>query len=142
MRKYNAFTLIEVMLSVSLLALISGGAFYLSNNIISKSNTGSAKDIVETALYKAQQEAISGKYDSNIGVKIGQNSVVIFSGDSYATRDVDKDSPFDYPSPISVSGTDEFVFTKVTGKSSASNTVSITSNNSVEVVRVNLYGVY
>ncbi len=67
--------------------------------------------------------------DSDWGVYIGADSIVLFKGDDYATRDSDYDEIYAKTSNVSVSGISEEVFEKFTGDPSATGDIILSTSN-------------
>jgi type II secretory pathway pseudopilin PulG len=127
----KAFTLVEVLLSVGLMAMIVAIPFTLNSSIIYRVQAESAQSQVGNAFRKAQTYAQQGRYDSNWGVYIQSSSITVFSGATYATRNTTYDDVITFDSSkISMSvtsGVNQVVFTKITGIPSAASTVVITA---------------
>ena len=109
------FTLIELLLAVSLVAIIGvfmfpvGISFHRSQ-MLSETTSG-----VETALRKAQNFAMTGKNETSYGVKILDDSYIIFEGDTFDSRVTSEDEVYRKSASVDSSGADEVVFHELTG---------------------------
>jgi prepilin-type N-terminal cleavage/methylation domain-containing protein len=139
-REKRGFTLVEmiVVLSITILLIMTSDSIYTKlksyNNL--KIATGS---LVEAIRY-AQTNSQTMKDDSTWGVKILSSQIVIFKGLSYATRDIVKDQPLDFPPGISSSGLDELVFSKMNGWTINTGTIVITNDSSIKNILINEKG--
>lgn len=126
------FTAIELILVVVFVALIAGvtvpmyGNFQVSNNIdLSVSKT-------TQTLRRAQILSQANEGDSNWGVSVGQDHILLFKGTSSTTRDTDFDEVFDLTGNIVVSGNQDIVFDKLTGEPQTVGSINFSSNNNNE----------
>lgn len=126
------FTAIELILVVVLVALLAGvtvpmyGKFQVTNNLdltVSKS--------VQT-LRRAQVLSQANDGDSNWGVSIGQDQILLFKGNSSTTRSTEFDEIFNLEGNIQISGQQDIVFEKLTGKPQSFGSINIASNNNNE----------
>ncbi len=137
----SGFTLIEVLLSVALIA----GAFAVTGPVLHSFYLWSELNVVATetaqSLRRAQVLARSGQDDSQWGVRIDSGLVTIFQGPSYAGRDSTYDELMTYPQAITASGLSEVVFVKSSGAPSATGTITFTSpQGQTKVITVNAEG--
>jgi len=133
----KGLTLIELMIVVALIVMFSVLALPMGFNFFQESTLKDQARNIENSLRKAQALAITGRGDSNVGVKIEQNECIIFEGELYNNRRVASDIDVPFSVTISVSGADEIVFQKSTGLlafplGEASITVTL-GNNSKEI---------
>lgn len=139
----RGFTLIEMLLSVGLIALLAG----LSTPIYETFNNRNDLDLntqgVATMLRRAEIYARNMNGDSSWGVKVQNGSAVLFEGASYATRDTTQDETDSIPSTITVGGTvSEVVFAKFTATPNTSGTITLThtANNEARTITLNTEG--
>lgn len=140
-QKNAGITLIEVILVIAIISLLGvsstsiGARFLVDNYLENKTNE------LVSLLQTAQINAISGKNDTNWGVTVANNQIIIFSGDSYATRNPEFDQFFRYPSSITISN-QEIIFNKVEGSPNAPLSYTLTSNaGKISNVSINQLGV-
>ena len=98
-----------------------------------------AGGILET-LRRANSQAVSQKNDSDFGVKFLADSYVLFQGGSYATRAISEDEDFVLSDWITVSGTDEIIFTKLTGVPDVAGVLTVSAGGKDRVIEINSQG--
>lgn len=127
------FSLIEVMLSIALLALLIAVSFPVFQQTQNQNAAILAANTIEQSVHRAVQLARAGQHDSDWGVKVVGGSITLFQGSSYATRNTDYDEVFSIPSNVSFSATPEIIFPKITGVSSADQTITVGSSSGVSI---------
>ncbi len=139
--KQQGFTLLEVLLSIAIIGLITGIGIPVYQSFQVRNDLDIAAVSMVQSLRRAQilAEAVDG--DTSWGVKVQVGSIVVFKGVSYATRDANYDETFQIPTNISLSGTQEVVFAKVTGLPQSSGSGVLTSNNNeTRTITINAKG--
>ena len=123
----RGFTLLETVLSIAIILILAGLSIPVFYSFQAKNNVDLASTMVAQSLRRAQAlaEAVSG--DATWGVKVATNTITIFQGTSFATRNISFDETLDFSQNLTVSGTSEFVFTKLYGFPQASGTLQLTS---------------
>lgn len=111
----KSFTLIELMIVVALIFLSASFTFLISYGFFQKSTLEDQARNIESSLRSIQASAITGKGDSNFGIKLSQTSYTLFEGEFYSGRREAVDMVINYPIAMSVSGAEEIVFRKTTG---------------------------
>ena len=141
LRRKQGFTLLEVLLSVAVIALIAG----LGTPIYQSFQVRNYLDIVAHSLVgslrRAQvlSQAVDG--DTVWGISVQSGAVTLFQGSSYVLRDVRFDEVFDVPRSITPSGVSEIVYEKFTGEPQTSGTVTLTSTtNETRTITINEKG--
>ncbi len=129
----SGFTLLEIMLVVALVSVIAG----FSTPLILRAQRQNDLDIASTSvvqsLRRAQILAQTAKADGDWGVYITNDQVVVFTGSSFAGRDVGYDEEIDLGNAISASGDQEFIFEKLTGFTSTGSATLSTDTDSQEI---------
>ena len=140
----QAFTLIEILLVVGILAILGSLALSLGLDFYKAQQLNVHTEGIIQSLRKAQMKAMSMENDSNFGVFLTNDSFVLFKGDSYAGRDIQYDEVTSLPQILTVSGIQEVVFSKfegtpsITGNIVLSNDIDNRTLNINEVGRINL----
>lgn len=145
----RGFTLIELLLTVSIISVIgmlSTGfyaRFFLQNAV---ANTA---DQFAADFRKAQMYSMTGKYNltnTTWGVRYGSNTITLFLGGTYATRNSAFDETYTVNPNIVVSGFTEIVFEKKTGLPisgipSNTPTITVTGGSTSKTITLNAQGV-
>ncbi len=138
----NGFTLIEMLLSISIIAMLAGLSLpvYLSYN--NRNDLTIATETTANALRRAQIYSRGVNSDSQWGVAVQSGSITLFKGTSYAARDTTYDETVSVPSQITPSGLSEVVFSKLGATPSTTGSISLTSAslNQTRTVSVNAKG--
>ena len=137
----KGFTLIEILFSVALLAILVTFNlplvldFYKSQQL--DSNT---QDIIQN-LRRAQLKAMSVEDAASFGVYFDNNDYTLFKGGSFATRDLQYDEVFNFPQIIAVNDVPkEIVFSKFEGLPSMTGNIVIISDGESKVISINEIG--
>ncbi len=123
----RGFTLPEMLLSVSLLAIIGAMVIPSYHTFIVRNDLDLATATLASNLRRAQSLSQSADGDMTWGVRVGVGSILIYKGASYILRDVDYDENTQIPKSIVPTGMTEINFSKVYGVPSATGTFSLTS---------------
>jgi len=140
-KKNFGFTLIEVLLSVALLAVLAGFSLPVYRALQVRNDLDIATNTVVQSLYRAQVLSQAVSSDASWGVYVGVGEIVIFQGDSYVTRDDIWDEVFDLPTDITPSGLAAVVFDRFTGDTQTTGSVILNSNtNETKTITINNKG--
>ena len=137
----HGFTLIEVLLSLSVMALIAG----MGASIYASYEQQNALDIATGTIVEnlrrasALSEAMEG--DASWGVSIGTSTVTLFQGSNFAGRNQNFDETFQISRSITPSGLSEVVFLKATGTPQTTGTITLTTTaNATSSITINAKG--
>ncbi len=137
----KGFTLLDMLLSVSLLAIIGGMVIPSYHTFIVRNDLDLATATLASNLRRAQALSLSSDGDMTWGVRVGVGSILIYKGPSYVGRDVAFDENTQIPKTIVPAGINEINFSKVYGVPSATGTISLTSQaNEKRTVTINEKG--
>lgn len=137
----KGFTLPEILLSVSLLAIIGGMTIPSYHTFIVRNDLDLATATLASNLRRAQSLSQSADGDMTWGVRVGVGSILIYKGSSYVARDVNYDENTQIPKSIVPTGVTEINFSKVFGIPSATGTFSLTSQaNEKRTITINEKG--
>ena len=137
----RGFTIIEVMLSLAVIAIILGVSTPIYQSFQVRNDLDIAATTIAQSMRRAQalSQAVDG--DTTWGVDVRSGSITVYKGASYATRDTTFDELFDMPTSITPSGLGGAVFTKFTGLPQTTGTITLTSNaNEVRNITINSKG--
>ncbi len=112
----KGFTLVEILIVLGLIAILSTMVVMYSVTFYGNTLLQEDSEYVLNALRKARSYALTGKEDSDWGVKFieAEDKYVVFKGSRYTERDTDYDLEFDIVSSYQIDF-DEVVFEKTTG---------------------------
>lgn len=140
-RTSAGFTLLEVILAVSLMIIIGSFSMSFATNFFLQNAAGNTQAQFIGEMRKAQMYAMSSKENSAWGIYYNANTITLFKGNSYITRDATWDERYVSNANLIVSGFSEVVFARLTGLPSTTGTITITGNGSSKTVTVNSQGV-
>lgn len=137
----SGFTLIEVLLTMALVAIIAllSSPFY--SRFIFSQEVSVTRDELQGSFAKAQLYSMSGKNNSRWGVAVNNGKIILFQGASFTSRYQSFDETFSIHKSVTVSGMDEIVFAQATGKPNNQPTITITGNNETKILTMNGEGV-
>lgn len=137
----KAFTLIEILLVVVILAVLAGSAIPVSISFYKTQQLDTHVKGVVQALRRAQLKAMSIEDDSIFGVYLTDDSYILFKGNSFDVRDTSYDEVFDLPEVITVSGVQEIAFSKFEGMPvNLTGDVILNSDNDSRTININEVG--
>ena len=137
----EGITLIEVTLSIALIAIIAGISVPVYQSFQARNDLDIATVTIAHSLRRAQLLSQASDGDTNWGVVVQSTAISLFKGISYAARDASYDEIFDLPGSLAPSGVSEIVFTKFTGLPQTTGTIIITSNtNEARSITINQKG--
>ena len=137
----KGFTLIEVLLSISAIAIIAGISIPVYQSIQNRNDLDIAATTIAQSLRRAQVLSRSVDSDTTSGVYVQSGSVTIFHGASYATRDTTVDEIFQISPTITLGGVSQIVFSKMTGLPTSTGTITLTSiTNETRNITINSKG--
>jgi len=123
------FTLIEILLSVALITLIMGFSVPFYSSLQSKNSLSVSASALTQSLREAKLRSQAVDGDSPWGVYVEIESIILFQGATYATRNPGYDQTFDLPQGIVPTGLNEVVFTKLEGQPSQIGSITLTHSN-------------
>ena len=135
------FTLLEVLLSVSAIAVIASIGIPVYQSFQNRNDLDIAATTFVHTLRRAAMLSQSVNGDMTWGAYAKSGSLTLFQGASYAARDSSFDEIFEMPATLALSGTQEYVFTKFTGLPQTTGSLTLTSvNNETRTVTINEKG--
>lgn len=141
MKQQAGFTLIEIILTVALLALIGGIGVPVYASFQNRNSLDMAASAYAQSLRRAQTQAMGVVGDSAWGVRADSGSITVFKGNNYAARDTAYDEVFTIASSISLAGQQEAVFAKFSGLPLSTSSLTLTSsNNDSKTITLNQKG--
>lgn len=137
--KLTGYTLMEVLLSISLVAMVSGLSVPIFQSALYRNQIDTSSLLAVRAIKTAQTFAKTAKNDSAWGVFFSTNKITVYQGGSYFTRDNSADQEYDITG-VSVSGLSEINYAKLSGLPSGTGIINITAQNNTKSINVNAKG--
>ena len=125
----KGFTLIEMLLTLTIIALLAGLSAPIYMSFQGRNDLNVANSVVVSSLRRAQTLARAMEDDQSWGVHLESLQATIFSGKDYASRDTENDEIFVIAPTITFTGITEVVFDRFTGETSDIGGIIINSNN-------------
>lgn len=137
----RGFTLPEMLVSVSLLAIIGGMIIPSYHTFLVRNDLDIATIALAHDLRQAQSLSRSSDGDMTWGVRVGVGSILIYKGVNYVARDTNFDLNTQIPKSIVPTGLNEINFSKVFGIPNATGTFMLTSQvNEKRTITINEKG--
>ncbi|MBI2031896.1 MAG: prepilin-type N-terminal cleavage/methylation domain-containing protein [Candidatus Levybacteria bacterium] len=136
------FTLIELILTTAIFLLIGTFSANFYTNFLIQNTVSDVQDQYIGSLRKAQMYAMMSKNSNNWGVHYATGTITLFSGTSFALRNQALDEKFTVNPNISITGTTDILFARMTGlPDPSSGSISIQGNSETKTITVNSQGV-
>lgn len=137
----GGFTVIEVLLVISLMAIAAGVALPAGRHLLVRNDLATSTITLRQTMRRAQHLADSNSHDSDWGVRAEAGRVVLFKGATYSTRDTDFDEVYEISNSLIIGGDQEVVFSRVDAATVPASTTLTTSLGATNTVRVSSVGV-
>lgn len=113
LHKRRAFTAVETLLTIGVIAVTAGLSIPMYRNYQIRGDLDIATEQTIQALRRAQLLSQAGEQDSQWGFYVRDG--ILFQGEQYALRDPNFDEEYPFPPTINTSGLSEVVFSRVYG---------------------------
>ncbi|MHA2055695.1 MAG: pilus assembly FimT family protein [Candidatus Hodarchaeales archaeon] len=140
-------SLVELLLIIAIFTIFGATAYSFGANFLSRNHLKNKTNEIVSSLRVAQINSISGKEDSQWGVYVDSNSIIMFMGSFYVSPGTSQDQTYDVQGRVSISPDPvEVVFDKLNGNPNSTVTITVSNNiggsntisvNEVGVVDVN-----
>lgn len=134
------FTLLEVLLSISLVAVLTAIGIPVYRSLQQRSDLDVSAATIAQAVRRAQAKAVAMADDSGWGVAVNQNQAVVFGGNDYASRDPIADEIFELSGISQYSGLAEIIFVKAEPAPNTSGDIIISNGNETKTITINNKG--
>ncbi len=140
------FTYIEVLLTVALMVLVAFFASPFYGDFVYERSMDIVEQTVQMSFAKAQIYSMTGMRGDAWGVTTHGNTMVVYKGDAYGTREEEYDEVYQIEEGIAVIGLNEVIFERRTGLPNAPGMFRITRTDTNatwadRVVTLNALGV-
>ncbi len=137
-KKYTGFTLVEMILVLAILFILFSLTSPFYQRYQNKNDLNLAAVSTAQNLRRAQILAQAVDANNSWGVYLQSNSITLFRGPSYASRDSAFDEVINIASSISFSGLSEIIFTKFTGLPTSVGTITLTNINTNDIKSITI----
>ena len=138
----HGFTLIEIIVVVAITGVMASLGFGFVDNLKKTNHLDIADTLLRSQAEKTRLFALGQKEDSDWGLRIENQEIIVFKGSDFSGRDTSFDNIADIPGSVSVSGLDEVIFTKLTSIPNTDGTITFTSLGSSINLYINEYGAF
>ena len=133
----KAFTLIELLLSVSLVSMLMVISVPFYQSFQQSNELSAAQDISERVLRTAKTYARESNNESDWGVYFINGEAILFKGTTYATRDTSFDISYGISSRVVYSSITEVSFTYPDGAPSSTGILTLSVSGKSESITIN-----
>ncbi len=139
MKSKQGITLIELLLSITLLSIIASFAWPFFSTIKSNSLDSDIIRIVQ-GLREARTSAQTLKDDSSWGLIVQKNQATLFPGDSYHNRKKELETIFHFSKGVTSVNQQEIIFRKYEGSPSFIGKITLQYGNLKHDININDLG--
>lgn len=136
----KGFSLLEIIIVMAILAILGSIALNSYKPMLETGHPISAAQAYGNALREAKGRANNMLDDTAWGARVTSDSIIVFSGASYAARVSSRDKTTSIPS-VQVAGPTEIVFAKFTGLPSTTGTTTFSNAYASTTVSTNTAGI-
>ncbi len=119
--------MIETMLSIALLASITGASAVALYSVERQASLDRTVSALTTMLRRTEAYAIAMENDDGWSVHIDENLITAYRGAEYATRDPQSVTTLNIPLLMTVSGLTDIHFAPLTGMPDTTGTITLTN---------------
>ena len=130
----SGFTLTEILVVISLAALISTFALGMSLDAFRSYNFRSEQTLLLSLLQKARSQAMSNIDQLPHGVHVSGNQYTLYEGSAWKSRDVLKDADFPVGKGVAPSGVTDMLFTQLSGKPVSAGDIVLSDGGHASVI--------
>lgn len=136
----SGFTLFETVIVMGIFLIIFSFGLFIGFDYYRGYLLAAERDTVVATLRKARSQALNNVLQAAHGLYIATTSYVIFTGNSFATRNAVYDEAINRLPGVSASGTTEVVFWPLAATSTASGTIALSDGVRQVGIQVNYEG--
>ncbi len=136
----SGFTLLELLIVIAIFFLLTAITLPVGWNFYKIQILNKTQDEIVSFLKLARNNALAQKNNSDFGVYIAKEQIVLFQGASYDSRQADKDIMFPVSKIISFSGLSEIDFNSYNAQPSQFGLITISLENQQRLIQINELG--
>jgi len=141
MKKTAGFTLLEVLLSVTIITLLVGISLPVYASFVRRNDLDIAVQDMAASLRRAEAYARAVQGDAVWSVRVQSSSFTLYRGTDFAARNTAYDETVDLPDTVTPSGLSDVQFAKLTAAPNTTGTITLTSTtNDIRTITVNAKG--
>ena len=136
-------SIVELILVIAIVVILSAIAYPFGVSFLARNHLKNKTNEIVSSLRIAQINSISGKEDSQWGIYIDSDNIIMYMGSSYVPPGTDQDQSYEIPGAISISpNPTELVFDKLNGDPSSTATITVTNSlGNSNTITVNEVGI-
>ncbi|MGE5327785.1 MAG: Tfp pilus assembly protein FimT/FimU [Thiobacillus sp.] len=145
--KKAGFTLVELLLSISVIVILSALSMPFISAFQSRNNLDVALNTIAQAERRAQTSAMAVERDADCtgwGLSVQSSGIVLYCGTSFSGRNSSFDENYDIASNINISstgGAGDISYSKVSGLPNNTGTITLTQGSDSRSISINAKGV-
>jgi len=139
-RSQEGFTLVEVLIVVSVLLVIIVGSIFLGGSQFAKRQIDGEAEEMLSVLRRAQARSVSGYVSDVWGVHIQTSEYTLFLGSDWPARDTTYDEVHVLPASMTALGISEVHFIIGTGETPDYGTITLTQDSESSTITVSESG--
>lgn len=136
----KGYTLFELMLAIALISIISLEVFPISISFLQRNEYDSVFRLTVSAIRNTQILSQTGKNNSAWGISFQSSQLIVYSGNTFASRNASFDESTPKSTKVNITGASEINFTKYTEEIPTSTTITISGNSISKNITVNTKG--
>jgi Tfp pilus assembly protein FimT len=134
------FTFIELLLVIALTMIIAVVSTIFYTRFFTQNAVANTVDQLAGDFRKAQIYAMMGKQNGNWGVAYNSNTIYLYQGASFASRNTAFDEKFSVNTNITITGLTDSNFARSTGLPNATATINVSGNGQTQTLTLNNQG--
>jgi prepilin-type N-terminal cleavage/methylation domain-containing protein len=137
----HGFTLLELLLSVAIITMLVGMSLPVYESFVRRNDLDLTTQRVADVVRRAEVYARGSSGDSAWGVEFLSTGITLFRGSTYSSRNTAYDETVTLPGTVTVSGTTELIFSRLSGFPNAAGSIALASTtNDTRTITVNAKG--
>lgn len=137
----KGFTLIEIIVVTAIVLTLSVLSSVFYSRFFLQSSVAMTVDQVVGTLRKAQLNSLASKRADSWSVNYSGNTLTLFKGTAFATRNPAFDETFKVGTNITISGLTTLSYARATGLPSVTPTITISGGGNLKTISINSQGV-